>query len=136
MTPGPSKWWQQTDLLSGLVAAGLLALLVFAIHMIFPLALGLSVLTYFGVLFTTRKPPVALPDRHAAEETLLALQALTPLVPARPAREQLQQITAQARDILSYLTTHPDADTQWRDYVRECLESALAGTRRFVALTP
>ena len=136
MTPSPQKWWQQTDLLSGLIAAGALVALVFLLHMVFPLALGLAALTYFGVLLATRRTPVAVPDRQGVYETLVALDGLSRQVPFAAPRQQAGAIVGRARDILNYLSSHPDSDAQWQDYIRECLDSALAGTRQFVALAP
>ena len=136
MASGPLKWWQQTDLLSGLVAVGLLILLVFALHMVFPLALGLAVGTYFGVLLATRRTPVAAPKSRTAFETLLALDSLGPQIPFLPVRQQITDIVGRARDILTYQGSPAGGESQWQDYVRECLESALAGTRQFVLLAP
>ena len=136
MTPSPQKWWQQTDLLSGLVAAGTLAALVFALHMGFPLAMVLAVLTYFGVLLATRRPPGVVPANQGISETLVTLDGLSRQVPFAATRQQIVSIAGRARDILNYLSSHPDGDAQWQDYIRECLDSALAGTRQFVALAP
>lgn len=126
-----------TDILAGVVAALALPILALGLHLPFLAALGAAALIYLGLFWLRREPaptptapPPSLPQMRAEIESLSRQIALPEV------RGRVSGVGAQAEQIGRYLAAHPESAAQWEDYLEECLKSALAGTRQFVALSP
>lgn len=135
--PNAPKSRAVTDLVPGVIAAVGLLVLTLGLHLPFLLAFGAAALVYLGVWWLTPRTGTANGEVPAPslDDTLNELQGLSSRVQSPDVRRQVQGIIDQARQIQVYLVGHPEQAGLWQDYVRECLGSAVAGTRQFVGLS-
>lgn len=130
--PAPIK---NSDLPAGLAAVAALALGLLA-HLPFWLGLLVAVLVYAGVFLLLRRPTASVPTNPALEEQIGALDEAGKTVRFPKIQGQIADIATHARAITTYFRQHPGSATQWEEYLRECLDTALTGTRQFSELAP
>jgi len=130
--PTPLK---NSDLTAGITAIAALALALLA-HLPFWVGLLVAVLIYAGVVLLLRRPVAAVPAIPSLPEQIAALEGAGRAGRFPKIQRQLYDITTQARAIAAYFGQHPGTAGQWEEYLRECLSTALTGTRQFTELAP
>lgn len=127
---------RNSDLPAGLAGAASLGLLVFLAHLPFWLGLIAAGLVYAGVTLLMRRPTETAPARASLIEQTAALEATGARIALPETRRKVADVTGQARAILAYFAEHPAGAAQWEGYLREALDTALAGARQFAELAP
>ena len=127
---------RNSDLPAGLAGAVSLGLLVFLAHLPFWLGLVAAGLVYAGVTLLMRRPAETAPPRASLTEQTAALEATGARIALPDTRKRVADVAGQARAILAYFAEHPPSAAQWEAYVREALDTALAGARQFAELAP
>ncbi len=128
---------RNSDLPAGLAAIAALAATVFLGHLPFWLGLIAAILVYAGLaLLFRRAPDTTAPARPPIVEQIAALEATGARIALPDTRRHVAEITSQARAIAAYFAEHPASTAQWEGYLREALDTALAGARQFAELAP
>ena len=127
---------RNSDLPAGLAAIVVLAAAALLAHVPFVLGLLAAGLVYAGVTLLMRRPAETAPPHPPLAEQIAALEATGARIALPDTRKRVADVTGQARAILTYFTEHPASAAQWEAYVREALDTALAGARQFAELAP
>ena len=127
---------RNSDLPAGLAGAVSLGLLVFLAHLPVWLGMVTAGLVYAGVTLLMRRPAETAPPRASLMEQTAALEATGARIALPDTRKRVGDVTGQARAIIAYFAEHPASAAQWEAYVREALDTALAGAHQFAELAP
>lgn len=81
-----------------------------------------------------RKPKAAVVPSPSS--LLAELMLLSQRIAAHALRLKIHEVVAQTRTLLNYLQAQSESTQIWQDFVRDCLASAVAGTRKFTDQSP
>jgi hypothetical protein len=130
-----SKQVAGTEIAAGVGAAGALLAMIFLLGMPLWLGIFLAALVYAGARLLAHQTSRELPEGATEAEMLRQIDQLCQAVPNPRVRSKIAAIRDQAGLLRAFLEQHPDKDEAWSGILRECLESTLRISRRYVELS-
>jgi hypothetical protein len=109
----------------------------FSIRLLLWAGAGLaSLMTVFRLFRPGGRPQPSALASPSCSGMLAELTGQSQKIAAHAIRLQIGAVVTQARTLLNYLQAQPEGAGPWQEYVRNCLASALTGTRQFVDRSP
>jgi len=124
-----------TEVAAGVIAAGALLAMIFALGMPLWLGVFLAALVYAGVRLLAHHTSRELPEAATEPELLGQIDQLCRAVANPRVRSKIAAIREQAGTLRAFLEQHPEKAEAWNGILRDCLESTLRITRRYVELS-